>query len=100
MVVGAVLHHHDHEGGDALDQRGIIGGAAVGPAGGGPAVGVGAPRAGVAASREEPGGGARAGQGPDALEREARRQGMITIREDGMLKVLDGRIGLEQLAQL
>lgn len=34
------------------------------------------------------------------LEAEARRQGMITIREDGVLKVLDGRVGLEQLAQL
>lgn len=37
---------------------------------------------------------------PEALEREARKQGMITMREDGMLKVLDGRIGLEQLTQI
>ncbi|QQG46140.1 MAG: type II/IV secretion system protein [Candidatus Niyogibacteria bacterium] len=34
------------------------------------------------------------------LEREARRQGMITMREDGVLKVLKGQIGIEQLAQL
>ena len=30
---------------------------------------------------------------------EARRQGMITMREDGILKVLDGRIGLEELTE-
>lgn len=37
---------------------------------------------------------------PEVLMREARRQGMITMREDGILKVLDGKIGLEQLVQI
>ncbi|MBI5787113.1 MAG: Flp pilus assembly complex ATPase component TadA, partial [Candidatus Niyogibacteria bacterium] len=37
---------------------------------------------------------------PEALDQEARRQGMITMREDGVLKVLDGRVGLEQMAQI
>lgn len=32
------------------------------------------------------------------IEKEARRQGMITMREDGLLKVFDGQIGLEELA--
>lgn len=35
-----------------------------------------------------------------ALEKEARRQGMMMMREDGIMKVLDGRIGLEQLMQI
>ena len=37
---------------------------------------------------------------PEALNQEARRQGMITMREDGILKLLDGRAGFEQLAQI
>ncbi|MBI2507272.1 MAG: type II/IV secretion system protein [Candidatus Niyogibacteria bacterium] len=36
----------------------------------------------------------------ESLEEEGRRQGMITMREDGILKVLDGRMGLEQLSQI
>lgn len=36
----------------------------------------------------------------EALEKEGRNQGMITMKEDGILKVLDGRIGLEQLSQI
>ena len=38
--------------------------------------------------------------GPESLEQEARRQGMITMREDGMLKVLEGQVGLEQITQI
>lgn len=34
------------------------------------------------------------------LENEARNQGMITLREDGILKVLDGKIGLEELSEV
>lgn len=34
------------------------------------------------------------------LEKEARNQGMITLREDGILKVLDGKIGLEELSEV
>ena len=37
---------------------------------------------------------------PEALDQEARRQGMITMREDGILKLLDGRAGFEQLVQI
>jgi type IV pilus assembly protein PilB len=37
---------------------------------------------------------------PEALEKEARRQGMITMHEDGILKLLDGRVGFEQLIQI
>ena len=37
---------------------------------------------------------------PAMLEREARRQGMIKMREDGMMKVIQGQVGLEQLAQI
>lgn len=37
---------------------------------------------------------------PEALEKEARRQGMITMREDGILKALEGKVGLEQLTQI
>lgn len=33
----------------------------------------------------------------EAIEKEARRQGMITMREDGILKVLEGTVGLEEL---
>ena len=31
---------------------------------------------------------------------EARRQGMITMREDGILKVLAGEVGLEELSEV
>ncbi|MEK7090333.1 MAG: ATPase, T2SS/T4P/T4SS family, partial [Patescibacteria group bacterium] len=33
----------------------------------------------------------------EAIEKEARRQGMITMREDGILKVLGGTVGMEEL---
>ena len=33
------------------------------------------------------------------IMKEARRQGMITMREDGILKVLAGKIGLEELSE-
>jgi len=36
---------------------------------------------------------------PDLLA-EARRQGMITMREDGILKVLAGEVGLEELSEV
>lgn len=36
---------------------------------------------------------------PEIME-EARRQGMITMREDGILKVLSGTVGLEELAEV
>ncbi len=29
--------------------------------------------------------------------KEARRQGMITMREDGVIKVLEGKVGFEEL---
>ena len=35
-----------------------------------------------------------------AVMAEFRRQGRMTMREDGILKVLGGRVGLEQLEQL
>lgn len=35
-----------------------------------------------------------------SLSREGRRQGMIMLREDGILKVLNGKVGLEQLSQI
>lgn len=35
-----------------------------------------------------------------AIEEEARRQGMISMRQDGVLKVLDGKIGLEELLEI
>lgn len=34
------------------------------------------------------------------LDKEARNQGMITLREDGILKVLSGKIGLEELSEV
>ena len=34
------------------------------------------------------------------ISAEARRQGMITMREDGILKVLSGRVGLEELSEV
>lgn len=34
------------------------------------------------------------------LEKEAREQGMITLREDGIMKVLAGKIGLEELSEV
>ncbi|PIR70041.1 MAG: hypothetical protein COU46_03545 [Candidatus Niyogibacteria bacterium CG10_big_fil_rev_8_21_14_0_10_42_19] len=37
---------------------------------------------------------------PENIEKEARRQGMITMREDGILKVLEGKIGYEELASV
>lgn len=36
----------------------------------------------------------------EAIFSEARRQGMITMREDGILKVLQGKISLEELAEI
>ena len=33
------------------------------------------------------------------ISAEAKRQGMITMRQDGILKVLDGAIGLEELLE-
>ena len=35
-----------------------------------------------------------------SIEKEARRQGMITMRQDGILKVLDGAVGLEELLEV
>jgi len=35
-----------------------------------------------------------------AIETEAKRQGMLTLRQDGILKVLDGKIGLEELYEV
>lgn len=34
------------------------------------------------------------------IMKEARKQGMITMREDGILKVLQGQIGLEELSEI
>ena len=34
------------------------------------------------------------------IEEEAKRQGMISMRQDGVLKVLDGKIGLEELLEV
>jgi type IV pilus assembly protein PilB len=36
----------------------------------------------------------------NAVAKQARAQGMITMREDGLLKVLDGVIGLEELSEV
>ncbi|MBI2038925.1 MAG: type II/IV secretion system protein [Candidatus Niyogibacteria bacterium] len=36
----------------------------------------------------------------EAIQAEFRRQGRLTMREDGIMKVLDGRVGLEQLVQI
>ena len=36
----------------------------------------------------------------DAIEKHAKEQGMITMRKDGLLKVLDGIIGLEELSKV
>ena len=35
-----------------------------------------------------------------SIEKEARRQGMITMRQDGILQVLDGAVGLEELLEV
>ena len=35
-----------------------------------------------------------------AIMKEARNQGMITMREDGVLKVLEGVVGLEELREV
>ena len=35
-----------------------------------------------------------------AIEEEARRQGMITMRQDGVIKVLKGVIGFEELLEV
>ena len=35
-----------------------------------------------------------------SIEKEVRRQGMITMRQDGILKVLDGIVGLEELLEV
>lgn len=35
-----------------------------------------------------------------AIAEEARRQGMITLRQDGILKVLQGKVGLEELSKV
>lgn len=34
------------------------------------------------------------------IEEEAKRQGMTTLRQDGILRVLDGRVGLEELLEV
>ena len=34
-----------------------------------------------------------------AIEAEAKKQGMLTLRQDGILKVLEGKIGLEELME-
>jgi type IV pilus assembly protein PilB len=34
------------------------------------------------------------------IMQEGRRQGMITMREDGILKVLEGQVGLEELSEI
>ena len=34
------------------------------------------------------------------ISEEAQRQGMITMRQDGILKVLDGKVGLEELSEV
>lgn len=34
------------------------------------------------------------------IEEEARRQSMVTMRQDGILKVLQGRVGLEELSEV
>ncbi len=35
-----------------------------------------------------------------SIMKEARRQGMITMREDGILKIIDGKISLDQLSEV
>ncbi len=35
-----------------------------------------------------------------AIMKEVRRQGMLTMREDGVLKVLEGKVGLEELKEV
>jgi type IV pilus assembly protein PilB len=40
-----------------------------------------------------------ASPGENEILKEARRQGMITMREDGIFKVLSGKIGLEELME-
>lgn len=37
---------------------------------------------------------------PAAIMKEARNQGMMSMREDGILKVLQGRVGLEELSEV
>lgn len=34
------------------------------------------------------------------IEEEAKKQGMLTLRQDGILRVLDGKVGLEELLEL
>lgn len=34
------------------------------------------------------------------ISEEARRQGMITMKQDGILKILAGKIGLEELMEV
>ncbi len=34
------------------------------------------------------------------MEEEAKKQGMLTLRQDGILRVLDGKVGLEELLEL
>ena len=34
------------------------------------------------------------------VEAEARRQGMLTMHQDGILKVLEGKVGLEELLEV
>lgn len=38
--------------------------------------------------------------GSQELEKEAKKQGMITLKEDGILKVLEGKIGMEELEDI
>jgi len=34
------------------------------------------------------------------MEEEAKKQGMLTLRQDGVMRVLEGRVGLEELLEV
>ena len=36
----------------------------------------------------------------EKIEEEAKRQGMLTMHQDGILKVLEGKVGLEELSDI
>jgi len=36
----------------------------------------------------------------EAILKAGRKEGMVTMREDGVLKVLEGRVGLEELEEV
>ena len=36
----------------------------------------------------------------EKIEEEAVRQGMVTMHQDGILKVLQGKVGLEELSEV